>query len=73
MKTAEETYVQYLCKNCKNKDTNLCCIKRKIDNTLYCESYVKDKDLEGYKKTLYRTAKYEHCVMSKLISDWSVV
>ena len=58
MKTAEETYVQYLCKNCKNKYTDLCCIVRKINNTLYCENYIKDKEVEGYKdekKTKYKT------------------
>ncbi len=69
MKTAEETYVQYLCRNCKNKHTDLCCIVRKINNTLYCEKYVKDKEVKGYKKILYRTAKYERCVMQRLISN----
>lgn len=48
MKTAEETYIQYLCKNCKNKQTDLCCIRRRIDNTLYCNSYEKDKEVKGY-------------------------
>lgn len=60
MKTAEETYVQYLCKNCKNKHTDLCCIRRKIDNTLYCESYEKDKNLEGYKRPLDKTIRIKH-------------
>lgn len=49
MKTAEETYIQYLCRNCKNKHTDLCCIVRKINNILCCENYVKDKKVEGYK------------------------
>lgn len=73
MKTAEETYVQYLCRNCKNKHIDLCCIRRKIDNTLYCESYKKDKELEGYKKPLDKTAKFDKCVMPKLISNWNTI
>lgn len=66
MKTPEEAYVKYLCKNCKNKHTDLCCIVRKINNTLYCENYEKDKELKGYEKTPSRTAKYEQCIMKKL-------
>lgn len=48
MKTAEETYIQYLCKNCKNRQTDLCCIRRRIDNISYRNSYKKDNPVEGY-------------------------
>jgi hypothetical protein len=39
MKTSIEAYVEYLCSICKNKQTDMCCIRRKIDNTMYCSSY----------------------------------
>lgn len=49
MKTIEETYVQYLCSVCKNKHTDLCCIRKRLDNTAYCESY--EGDIVKRKKT----------------------
>lgn len=37
--TIEQTYIKYLCSICKNKEADTCCIRRKYDNTLYCNSY----------------------------------
>lgn len=73
MKTTEETYIEYICSNCKNRKLNLCEIRTKIDNTTYCKNYIKDKEVSGYKKPLQRTANLGHCVMPNLISDWSRV
>lgn len=44
MKTIEEIYVESICTNCKNKSTELCEIKRRYDNTVYCENYDRGKE-----------------------------
>lgn len=49
MKTTEEVYTEYICSICKNKKADLCCIRRKIDNTMYCRNY--DSDIIKKKKT----------------------
>lgn len=67
--TTEQAYIRYICSICKNKETELCCIRRKIDNTTYCKGYIKEDNIEGYKKPIYRTANYEHCVMPQLINN----
>lgn len=54
--TIYETYTRTLCSNCKNRNTNLCEIRKRIDGTLKCCYYVKDKDMQGYQKQLCRTA-----------------
>lgn len=41
-----DTYKKHICSNCKNKHTDLCEIKRRYDNTLYCNSYDKEKEFE---------------------------
>lgn len=70
MKTVEQSYVEYICSNCKNRKLEQCKIKTRYDNVTYCNGYRKDKQLEGYKKLLPITAKIEHCVMPKLASNW---
>ena len=45
MKTNETiyaTYIRQICKNCKNKTTNLCEIRKKMDNTIKCENYERE-------------------------------
>lgn len=37
--TIEQTYIKYICSICKNKETDLCCIRYKYDNTMCCENY----------------------------------
>ena len=39
--TTEQTYIKYICSICKNKETELCCIRRRYDNTMCCENYDK--------------------------------
>lgn len=42
MKTTEESYIEYVCDVCKNKnsqDIEKCEIRRKIDGTMYCSGY----------------------------------
>lgn len=50
METIYQTYTRALCSNCKNKELDLCEIRRDIKGTLKCCYYVKDKDIQGYKK-----------------------
>ncbi len=57
METIYETYVRTLCSNCKNRELDLCEIRKDIKGTLKCVYYEKDKDIEGYKKQLIRTAE----------------
>lgn len=35
----EKEYIETHCKNCKNKDTYLCCIRRTVDNKVKCADY----------------------------------
>ena len=56
METIYETYVRTLCSNCKNRELDLCEIRKDIKGTLKCVYYEKDKDITGYKQQLVRTA-----------------
>lgn len=49
MKTTEQRYIEYICSVCKNKDKDVCEIRRKLDRTMYCSGY--DTILEKRKKT----------------------
>lgn len=57
METIYETYIRTLCSNCKNKESNLCEIRKDINGTLKCCYYLKDKHIQGYKKEETITAK----------------
>lgn len=63
METIYETYKRILCSNCKNKELNLCEIRRNIRNNLQCCYYEKDKELAGYKKEEKITAKQQKPIM----------
>lgn len=63
METIYETYTRTLCSNCKNRKTNLCEIRKDINGTLKCCYYIKDKDVEGYKKAETITAKRQKALM----------
>ena len=67
--TIEQIYTKYICSNCNNEDIEQCEIRTRLDNTTYCRGYKKDKELEGYKRPIYKTAKFEHCVMPELINN----
>lgn len=68
--TTEQAYIKYICSNCKNTDIKECEIRRKIDNTTYCKGYIKEDNIEGYKKPIYRTAKLEKTLMGLSSSSW---
>ena len=38
--TTEQVYIKYICSICKNKQSDICCIRRRYDNTMCCNSYV---------------------------------
>ena len=63
METIYETYIRTLCSNCKNRQTNLCEIRKDIKGTLKCCYYIKDKDTEGYKREEIVTAKRKKPIM----------
>jgi len=63
METIYETYIRTLCSNCKNRKLDLCEIRKDIKGTLKCVYYIKDKDIEGYKKQLIITAKQSKPIM----------
>ncbi len=42
-------YIQENYKNCKNRTTDLCDIREKMDGTLKCIYYEREKKQEGYK------------------------
>lgn len=48
--TIYETYTRTLCSNCKNRKSDLCEIRKNINRTLKCCYYIKDKEVEGYRK-----------------------
>lgn len=63
METIYETYIRTLCSNCKNKELNLCEIRKDIEETLKCVYYTKDKQIEGYKKFEGRIANQGKPIM----------
>lgn len=63
METIYQTYIRTLCSNCKNKNTNLCEIRKDIRGTLKCSYYIKDKEIRTYKKQLIRTANQGKPIM----------
>lgn len=63
METIYETYTRTLCSNCKNRDLNLCEIRKRIDGTLKCCYYIKCKHIEGYKKFEGRLANQRKSIM----------
>lgn len=71
-----EKYIKEYCSNCKHRKEDLCEIRISVLNDVVitkCAYYEKDKKPKGYIKPLDRTAKVEHTVMRKLISDWSIL
>jgi len=70
MKTKEtiyETYIRTLCSNCKNRNTDMCEIRKDINGTLKCCYYVKDKHTQGYKKPLTTTANQHKPIMKNIL------
>lgn len=60
-----EVYRDNLCKNCKNKTSNLCEIRQLIDGTVKCTYYERKEKLKGYKekKRMTVTAKRNKPIM----------
>lgn len=49
MKNSYERFLEEICSNCKDKEKKDCEIRRRIDNTVYCEFYERISVNENYK------------------------
>lgn len=68
MKNTYEIFVEEMCINCKDKEKKDCEIRRRIDGTLYCEPYEREKRPEKKKKQYMDiTAKKSKPIMKGLI------
>ncbi len=68
MKTNEtiyDTYQRVICPTCKNRNLNLCELRRKIDGSLCCCYYDREEKTEGYKDKvrMYITANRNKPIM----------
>lgn len=50
--TIYECFINKLCTNCANRDKDLCHIVRKINKSIGCEYYEKDKPIQGHKEPI---------------------
>ena len=48
--TIHETYIRTICSNCKNRHNCREELRIRLDNTVKCWEYVKDQNIEEYKK-----------------------
>ena len=58
-----ETYINEICKNCKNNNEQYCEIRKDINGTLKCNFYERKKKQEGYKDFKLPTANKHKQVM----------
>lgn len=60
-----EVYRDNLCKNCKNRTSDLCEIRQLIDGTVKCIYYERAEKMKGYKekKRMTVTAKRNKPIM----------
>lgn len=65
-----EAFAREMCANCKNSNECKEELRLRIDNTIKCQMYEKDKKIKGYKRPLNKTAKLEKTVMGLSSSDW---
>lgn len=63
METIYETYEKEICSNCKNRDICKEELRIRLDNTIKCDSYIKDKQKRGYKQFQGRLEKQEKPIM----------
>lgn len=62
-----ETYKRILCSNCKNKDTNICEIRKNIKGNMKCCYYERSKKQDGYKPFKGRTANQNKPLMKNIL------
>ena len=63
METIYETYIRQIGSNCKNRNADLCNIRRGIKGTLKCIYYERNKQHKGYKQFKGRTANQNKPIM----------
>lgn len=57
METIYETYIKQIGSNYKTRNSNLCKTITDINETVKCNYYIKDKNIERYKKKIKRRKK----------------
>lgn len=68
METIFETYARTVCANCKNRKECKEELRQRIDGTLYCEPYEREKRPEKKKKQYMDiTAKQLKPIMRRLV------
>ena len=60
---AYEIYAKEICSNCKNRENCTEELRKRLDNTLKCYSYIKDRKKKGYKQFEGRTANQRKPIM----------
>lgn len=63
MESIIETYARTVCANCKNRNTDLCEVRKDISDKLKCVYYKREKKNEGYKQFKGRTADQNKPIM----------
>lgn len=71
MENILEIYAKEICSNCKNREKCQEELHIRIDRTVRCEEYVKDKQCKGYERPIGKTAPLQKTVMGLSSSDWS--
>ena len=63
MESIIDTYARTICVNCKNRNTDLCEVRKTVDNTFRCIYYEKEKENKGYEKFKGRIADQQKPIM----------
>lgn len=67
MKNVYERFLEEICSNCKDKEKKDCEIRRRLDETLYCELYERANRPKKKKKPEIVTAKQSKPLMKGLV------
>lgn len=63
MESMIETYTRTICTNCRNRNTDLCEVRKTVNNTFRCIYYEKEKDIKGYEKFKGTIAEHNKPIM----------
>ena len=63
MESMIDTYTRTICINCKNRNIDLCEVRKTVDNTFRCIYYEKEKNIKGYEKFKGTIAEHNKPIM----------